>query len=155
MGALKNLLGWITLPFALSKVLFRVDKRALRKFLSSFDPAMLKVVVKLVDELGPDLTAKLINNYLYFAGAMHEKLSQFVKPEDLEKISVPPDVRKGIEGLARIDHEFLQAFGGFVGMVLGRTLKRMLEDQEFKRELGEFIKNLGLLWEETYRLPKE
>ena len=155
MGALKNLLSWVTLPFSLTKVLFRVDKRALRKFLTSFDPGTLKVMVKLMNELGPDLTAKLLNNYLYFSSAMHEKLAQFVKPQDLEKLSLPQDVRRGIEGLATGTPELMQALGTFVGMVAGRTLKRMLESPEFKREFCEFVKNLGLLWEETYRLPRE
>jgi hypothetical protein len=155
MGALRNLWSWITLPFSLSKVLFRVDKRALRKFLSSTDPGLLKAMIKLVNELGPDLTAKLLTNYLYFAGAMHEKLSQFVKSQDLEKLSLPPEVKRGIEGLATGNPELMQAIGAFVGMVVGRTLKKMLESQEFKRELCELIKNVGLLWEETYRIPRE
>ncbi|GEM_PF-5264244 len=155
MGGLRNLLGWISLPFSLTKVLFRVDKRALRKFLSSTDPGTLRALLKLADQLGPDLTAKLLTNYLYFSSAMHERLSQFMKPGDLEKLSLPPQVRKGIEGLSTGDPQVLQALGAFVGMLAGRTLKGMMESEEFRRELGEFIKNLGLLWEETYRLPRE
>jgi hypothetical protein len=155
MGALRNLLGWISLPLSLGKVLFRLDKRALRKFLASTDPGTIKALVKLVEKLGPDLTAKLLTNYLYFSSAMHEKLSQFIKPEDLEKLSLSPEVRKGIEGLSTGDPQVLQALGAFVGMLTGRTLKGLMESEEFRRELGEFIKNLGLLWEETYRLPRE
>ena len=155
MGTLRNLLGWISLPLSLGKVLFRMDKRALRKFLASTDPGTIKVLLRLVDQLGPDLTARLLTNYFYFSSAMHEKLSQFIKPGDLEKLSLPPEVRKGIEGLSTSDPQMLQALGAFVGMLAGRMLKGMMESEEFRRELVEFIKNLGLLWEETYRLPRE
>ena len=155
MRALRNLFGWISLSFSLSKILFRVDKRALRKFLASTNPDTFKAMLKLINDLGPDLVAKLLTNYLYFAGAMNEKLSQFVKPEDFKKLSVPSDIKKALQSFSAGDPQVLEALGAFLGMITGRTLKGMLESQEFKRELCELIKNLGLLWEEIYRLPRE
>ncbi|MEM2282001.1 MAG: hypothetical protein QXH26_00420 [Candidatus Hadarchaeales archaeon] len=157
MGALRNLLGLLSLPLHLSKVLLRMDgeaKKALRKSLSTIDPGALKAVLGLLDELGPDLTAKLLGNYLIFSAAMHEKLSTFLKPGDFQKLKLGEDLKRGLQGLAVSNPEFTRAFGSFLGLVLGRTLKGMMESEEFRRNLAELLKNLGLLWEETYRLPR-
>ncbi len=154
MGALRNLLSLLTLPFSLSKVIFRLDKRLLRRYLSSLDPRLIMSLIKLLEKLGPDLTAKFINNFLLFAASFQEKMSQFLKPETIEGIELSEDFKRSLEGFTVVHPEILQSVGSFLGLIAGRTLQRMLESQELRRELGKLIKNLGLFLEETYRVPR-
>lgn len=152
MGTLRTL---FSVSILLMKVMFRVDKRALRMFLSSLDPFSVRLLAKLVNELGPDRVAQLLTNYFYFSAAMHKKISTFLTPELLDEIHVDDGMREGIEKLSKMNPEVLQALGAMTGLIVGRFLRRVLEDEEVRKNLSELIKNLGLLWEETYRLPNK